>query len=234
MERYSKVCVAGVQKALGRLLLCCRLCGMPGHGLCADCRALFPVNLPACPRCATPMPAGTSGQPCGACQRRLPPFARAWSPWRYEPPLDWLLPRLKYHQALEHARLLGSLMAEYLPEADVGWAEAIVPVPLHRARLVRRGFNQALELARPVARYAGLPLLGDAVVRVRDTPAQVGLERAARLRNLKGSFAVRRSLPSRVLLFDDVLTTGATAEALTRALLQAGVEEVRVWAVARA
>ncbi len=231
MERHSNGCRARVQAWLHGWWAHCRLCGQPGTELCADCLGQLPVLAMACPGCARPL-AG-DGQRCGQCQRRAPSFGRAWAAWHYAAPLDALLPRLKYRSDLALARWLGERMAERLPAEDRAWAEGILPVPLHRWRLARRGFNQAVELARPCARASGLPLLLKGVRRRRDTPAQVGQSLAARRRNLRGCFEVTAALPRRVLLFDDVMTTGATVEELARTLRRAGVE-TRVWAVARA
>ncbi len=231
MERYSKGCRARVQEWLHGWWAHCRLCGQPGTELCADCQDQLPVLAMACPGCARPL--AVAGPRCGQCQRRAPAFGRAWAAWHYAAPLDALLPRLKYRGDLALARWLGERMAERLPAGDMAWAEGILPVPLHRWRLVRRGFNQAVELARPCARASGLPLLMHGVRRRRDTPAQVGQSLAARRRNLRGCFEVTAPLPRRLLLFDDVMTTGATVEELARTLRQAGIE-TRVWAVARA
>jgi len=112
----------------------------------------------------------------------------------------------------------------------------IVPVPLHRSRLRQRGYNQALELARPLAARLGVPLAHDVLVRSRDTSAQTELDRAARRRNVRGAFHLREAivLPDHVALFDDVMTTGATLAECARLLKRAGVRRVDAWALARA
>ncbi|HEY5791083.1 MAG TPA: ComF family protein, partial [Gammaproteobacteria bacterium] len=146
-----------------------------------------------------------------------------------------LVTGLKFHGQLAGARLLGGLLAEQLAGDPGPWPQALLPVPLHPRRLRQRGFNQALELARPLARELGLALLPDACVRRRDTAAQSGLERAARRRNVRGAFALPRPLGlHHVALVDDVMTTGQTLEALARVLREDGVEQVEVWCVARA
>jgi ComF family protein len=107
---------------------------------------------------------------------------------------------------------------------------------LHVSRLRERGYNQAFELAKPVARALGVPIARDRLARIRATPAQTGLDAAARRRNLRGAFAVSRggSLPKHIALFDDVVTTGATVRECARVLRRAGVERIDVWALARA
>lgn len=225
----------GRLQRLVRLLLPprCLLCAEPGQAsldLCPACLAALPLPGPACTRCALPLPApGT----CGACQQRPPPLDSAHACLRYAPPADRLLPRFKFHQDLAAGRLLVQLMARQRPPLP---ADAIlVPVPLHRSRLRQRGYDQALELARPLARHLGLELRPDLLLRVRGTGAQSGLDAAARRRNLRHAFSARvpDPVPARVVLLDDVMTTGATLYAAARALRQAGVGEVHAWVCAR-
>jgi ComF family protein len=170
-----------------------------------------------------------------------PPHAAAWVPFRYAFPVDRLIVGLKFAGRLERARLLGTLLAGFLaPRLAAGAARpaALVATPLHPARARQRGFNQAAEIARPVAAALGLPLLADAVVRVRATAEQSALDAAARRANLRDAFAVpvrlRAALPDHVAILDDVVTTGATAAALAAALRAAGVGRVTLIAVARA
>ena len=204
--------------------------------LCRACAAALPWNHVACDRCALPLAApGT----CGACLRRPPPLAAAHAACRYGFPLDRLLLRFKFSHDLTAGRLLSQLMAEAcssLPRPD-----ALIPIPLHCARLRHRGYDQALELARPLARALSLPLLDNALQRVRPTRAQSELGAGARRRNLRNAFAfdgnavlrARQVLPRHVVLVDDVMTTGATLHAAATALLRAGVQRVDAWVCAR-
>lgn len=235
----------------------CLLCGEAGHlglDLCAACAAALPWNRCACVRCGLPLPrtadvpddggrdgtgasgptaADTEAVTCGACLRRPPPQARCIAAFRYAPPLDRLMPRLKFHADLAAGRLLSRLMASCLAGADR--PDALVPLPLHRSRLRERGYDQALELARPLARHLVLPLRGDLLQRVRATPPQSRLDAAQRRRNVRGAFAVdtTRRVPGHVALLDDVMTTGATVHAAVRALKRAGIARVDVWVCAR-
>lgn len=131
------------------------------------------------------------------------------------------------------ATWLSRLMAEHLVTQER--PQALVPIPLHRGRLRRRGYDQSLELARPLARQLGVPLRDDLLRRVRATAAQSRLDAGARRRNLRGAFAVSAgaAAPSHVALVDDVMTTGATARSAATALLRAGVRRVDVWVRAR-
>lgn len=216
----------------------CLVCGERGaHGrdLCAACHAALPWQGPACRRCALPLPqAGECGH-ClqAACSRGGPPLAEVHAVFDYAFPLDRLLPRLKFHGDFAAGRVLVQAMAERcarLPRPD-----AIVPVPLHRARLRQRGYDQALELAKPLARALRLPLAGELLRRCKTTTAQSRLDADARQRNLRGAFTVasHAALPAHVVLVDDVMTTGATLHAAADALRRAGVQRVDAWVCAR-
>lgn len=145
--------------------------------------------------------------------------------------MDALIGRFKYAGALHYGALLGRLLSDACGGRRL---DGVVPVPLHPARLAERGFNQARELARPLARSGGLRLLDDVCRRDVATPPQAGLTARERYRNLEGAFVVVAELAGqRLAVVDDVLTTGSTAAALSRELLRAGAASVEVWAVAR-
>jgi len=169
---------------------------------------------------------------CGACLRRPPPLQATHAAFVYGFPLDRLLPRFKFHRDLAAGRALGEAMATRF--ATLPRPQALLPVPLHPARLRQRGYDQALELARPLARALAVPLQLDGLRRVRDTRAQSELDARARRRNLRGAFvAGRGALPAHVALVDDVMTTGATLHAAAVALRRAGVARVDAWVCAR-
>jgi ComF family protein len=226
----------------GRILrtllpLRCLLCGASGangRDLCDGCARDFRRNEACCPRCALPLK--TPAPLCGECIEREPPFASAWVPFRYEHPLDLLEARFKFRGDLAAGRVLAELMIERALIETPARPEVIVAVPLHVSRLRERGYNQAFELAKPLARALGIPIERDLLQRARATPAQTGLDAAARRRNLRRAFAVSatRALPVHVVLFDDVMTTGATLRECARTLRRAGIARVDVWALARA
>ncbi len=211
----------------------CMVCGesgQDGRDLCRACRAALPWQGPACLRCALPLPSpGT----CGACVQRPPPLTEVHATFDYAFPLDRLLPRLKFHRDFASGRVLTQVMAQRC--AALTQPDALLPLPLHRERLRRRGYDQALELARPLAKALSLPLLDGVLTRVKSTSAQSRLDADARQRNMRGAFHVvaGAALPSHVVLVDDVMTTGATLHAAARALLAAGVERVDAWVCAR-
>jgi ComF family protein len=149
-------------------------------------------------------------------------------------PLGTAVRRLKYERRRAVAGTLGELLASRFPFGD---GVLLVPVPLHRRRLRARGFNQALLLARALGRRRGLPVAARALARIRSTHAQPGLPAAARRQNLDGAFALRsgaRVAGRRIVIIDDVLTTGATADACARVLLAAGATRVDVYTAGRA
>jgi len=209
----------------------CFLCrGAAGSVLCAACDADLPrLGGPLCPRCALPSPAG---EVCGRCLARAPAYDATTAALAYAFPADVLVQALKFRGELALAPLLGMLLAAQLERA--ARVDFVLPVPLAAARLRARGFNQALEIARPVASAAGArlePLLAE---RSRDTASQMELPYAERSKNVRGAFRCERPLEgAAVALVDDVMTTGATLDELAATLKRAGAARVVNWVVAR-
>ncbi len=147
-------------------------------------------------------------------------------------PLDALVKHCKYGGALELTELFARDLAERVRAHDA--ADAIIPMPLHPQRQGERGFNQAAEIARRLARHLDLPWLGNVCRRVRDTPPQAGLDLKARRRNLRGAFRCEDGLDGRrVALVDDVMTSGASLDELAGTVKKAGAASVTAWVVAR-
>jgi ComF family protein len=210
--------------------LVCRERGGKGTDLCASCTEQLPWNLTCCLRCGLPI--ATPGE-CGDCLRRPPALTHTRAVFVYGFPLDRLVPRFKFHHDLAAGRLMADLMATALAAAPR--PDAIVPVPLHAHRLRQRGYDQALELARPLAAALTLPLRADLLRRVRATSPQSELDADQRRRNVARAFVVERQvdMPGHVALVDDVMTTGATLHTAAHALLRAGVGRVDAWVCAR-
>jgi ComF family protein len=186
--------------------------------------------------CAEPLQTAIDGVVCGACLRHPPRFDRCCAPYRYAYPLDHMVRALKYGNAVAQGRVLADVFARAMLafERDE-WPQVLLPVPLGRARFIRRGYSQALELATHLARELAIPLHTDVLVRARDTREQAGLDRKGRRKNLRNAFALVRPLhATHVAVVDDVVTTGSTANEIARVLKRAGAEKVEVWAVARA
>ena len=194
------------------------------------------IAEPMCDGCGTPFEYDI-GAPCAACAARPRAFARARAACLYDEASRDLILKLKHADRTDLAGLfvswIGRAAADLVAEAD-----AIIPVPLHRWRLLGRRYNQAAEIARPLARRCGAVYLPDALVRARHTASQGGKSGSGRRRNVAGAFSVpparaRQVEGRRILLIDDVLTTGATAEACAKALLKAGASAVDLAVVAR-
>ena len=200
------------------------------QGLCLACaQHLFPSAPPKCERCGRPLQ--HEGPLCGACQKSLPPFAGAAAPFLYRGLAGEMVREMKYHEKKRYANFLGDAMARCLQALEGPRPDVLVPVPLHRSRMRERGYNQAQWLSARVSLHCGAPVLPNALSRVRETDRQTHLETRAREKNVHDAFAVHKSRAirgKRVLLIDDVLTTGATARNCARALLAGGAAQVWV------
>lgn len=212
----------------------CAFCAASGPALCHRCRKILPLNDRCCARCADPLETAVGESSlCVACGVTPPPFRRAYAPLRYLFPVANGIRALKFHGHLYYvpafAPILEQACLRHFADCD-----ALVAVPLHKFRYMRRGFNQAEELAKAISAGTGVPVI-HSVRRVRATVAQSGLDAAERRRNLRAAFQAAEPLPCRhPLIIDDVMTTGETCRAITDVLLQAGAESVSVLAVARA
>ena len=220
------------------LCLSCRKPVARQGGLCAECWGnIHFLTDPACLRCGQPFPQqGQDGLACGACLADPPPFDRARAAFRYDDASKGLVlsfkhadrPGLARYFAPWMARAAGPMLAE---------AELIVPVPLHRWRLLHRRYNQAALLAMALAKGAGVPCMPDLLYRARRTPPQGLLGRDARARNVKGAIRLGKAIDfvkeKRILVVDDVLTTGATLGECVRVLREAGAARVDVVTLAR-
>lgn len=210
----------------------CVLCGSMNHdGLwCAACdRALPYLDAAHCPSCALPAP---GGEVCGQCLKHPPLFARATAVFGYAFPLDKLIQAMKYGEQLALAHAFAEKLAHCIDKNDL--PDYVIPMPLHPAKLRERGFNQSQLLAARITRKLGLELLPNACRRVRDTPPQSALPWKERKKNVRDAFRCDTDLTGkRVALVDDVLTTGASLNALAEVIQKRGAVEISVWVVAR-
>jgi ComF family protein len=192
---------------------------------CAGCAHFGTLFCPNCRAKLVPYPSQLRRMPASLCDVRIA--------YVFQSPLREAVHQLKYRRLRRMARPLGALMAERLstqpPEID-----AVLAIPLHAARLAERGFNQAEALAREVAQTIGLPLINDSLVRIRATEQQARLDARARTENMRGAFSWQGTAPPRrILLVDDVLTTGATMGACAEVLRDAGAQAIHGLALAR-
>lgn len=218
----------------------CLLCDEVADGttpVCMACETELPWLGDHCQRCALPLPA--AGMTCGQCLMQPPAFERVVAPWTYNFPIDSLITRFKHSAKWPYGHLLGDLLAQSLQHRfneDLPRPDVLVPVPMSTRRLRQRGFNQAALLARWLSERLDVPIDERLLLRPQDTNAQQDLNAEARKRNLHHAFALASdaSVKGRHLaLVDDVLTTGATAQALALLLLDAGASRVDVYCLAR-
>lgn len=211
----------------------CVGCRAVGEWLCPRCRAQIEfIQPPVCPRCGRPT---RRPRLCAICRRAPPALDGIRAVAYFEGVLREAIHRFKYENLQTLALPLGQLLAEYLIHHSLP-AEVIVPVPLHPNRLGERGYNQSALLARQLAQQAHLPVVENSLQRVKETAPQVGLKAEERRENVRHAFLCmdERLRGKRVLLIDDVCTTGATLEACSTALHEQGAQSVWSLVLARA
>lgn len=221
----------------------CHICHsfIPNAGtihICTTCRDSLPlVSSPLCPTCGIPFAGTGSNHSCGACLTHPPHFDSAMAHFLYEGPIREMIHSFKYNQRT-HLRYPLALMAL---EGLCGYLAVcrphlIVPVPLHRSRLRQRGFNQAVLLGKALSRQLLIPMVPDALIRARPTEPQINLRATERRANVLGAFSVARPASvagKRLLLLDDVMTTGSTLDECAKELKKAGADMVTAFTIAR-
>ena len=226
------ICLKNVQS--------CILCDEPAEAempICVACEAEMPWLGEHCQTCALPLP--EAGLTCDGCLLEPPAYEQVAVPWRYDFPVDSLITRFKHNAKWPFGHLLADVLSQYLQhrfDEDLPRPDALLPVPLAAKRLRQRGFNQAAMLARWLSRQLDLPCEENVVRRIQDTSAQQDLDAKARKRNLRNAFALTTDAHVKgrhLALVDDVLTTGATAQALARLLMNAGAARVDMYCLAR-
>lgn len=215
----------------------CVLCGLPSASvcICTGCKSDLPWTGPQCLQCGLPLNTPCD-ETCGRCISKTPGFTRTVCPLRYQFPADRLVQSFKFQRQLAAGRVLSHMLCEWVISQDFDRPDMLVPVPLHRLRMIKRGFNQAFEMGRYTGKVLDVPLLASSLRRHRNTKAQSGLSRKQRRKNVRGAFYWHGSIkPGRhVALIDDVMTTGTTVSECARVLKKAGAKRVDVWVAARA
>lgn len=211
----------------------CVSCGAPGSLFCRDCRSrLLPVGEHYCTKCGKPL---KKGQSCRLCARSEFLFRASRAPYIYEGPAAALIKKLKYDGCLDLVPILTELL--YAFWQGLGWdADLIVPVPLSEKRRAQRGFNQSEMIGAAFSKKTGIPMVPGALMKIRHTARQVGLNAEERRENLSGAFAAEELMVKgkRILLLDDVMTTGSTFAECSAVLLKAGAGSVDCLSVATA
>ena len=221
--------------AMLRLPVRCALCNTvhrQAQSLCTNCTLLLPQLKAQCCYCALPLP-DAQGNSCGPCQKTKPLWSEVYANFYYAAPLDSLLHRYKYQHHLYLADFFCQAMLQHVP-AFIEHADALIPVPVHSSRLRERGFSPAALIAKGLAHKLDIPCLYHQCKKIRRTFAQVALDKQQRKRNLRDSFHCRDFSGKKVVIIDDLMTTGSTLKAVSQSLYQAGCTEVYAWCLARA
>ncbi|MGD0634431.1 MAG: ComF family protein [Beijerinckiaceae bacterium] len=238
---FRQLAASAVDLVFPRSCLACRKATEAQDALCPECwRSVRFIERPFCERLGTPFPVdlGAEGLLSPEAIANPPVYDRARAVAHFEDgPVRRLVHRLKYGDRLELARAMGAWMTRAGDELLTG-ADVLIPVPLHRGRLASRRFNQAAMLARVISEQSGVPVDAFSLTRIKPTPPQVGLTRSQRAANVQGAFRVppqaRLHIEGKAaVLIDDVMTSGATINAASRALLRAGAARVDVLVFAR-
>lgn len=224
---------------LPRICLCCGFNSHDPHlDLCASCKNNLPWVSNRCYACCRELTNINDAMVCDICRNNLPVFNRICALFAYQPPVIKLVTQLKFSRKLS----VGMLMANLLAEAVVAqWyngqqlPQILIPVPLHKLRQRERGYNQAFEICKPLAKILNIPLGAHICKRVKHTQRQSRLNRLQRNTNLTKAFTAKiDSRYKHIAIVDDVVTTGSTVRAMCVVLLRAGVETIDIWCVARA
>jgi len=229
-------------------LLCQRTRRPATAGICEECATTLPWITSACHHCGLPLETVcvTDLPRCGPCQQTQPPIDHCVAAFHYQEPISRLIQLAKYRSRLDILNALGEQLASILckhPAATAGSSyydtsplpQALVPVPLHYSRLISRGYNQSVELARVLSQHLAIPLLRDRCQRIRATLSQTRLNSRQRQRNIQQAFRASNSPALKhIAIIDDVMTSGQTLFALANTLKRSGIGRIDVWVLARA
>lgn len=225
-----------LEKLMFLLPSTCVLCGsLSRQLLCAPCQHVLPILSHHCLQCAQIQ---STDKQCGACLRKPPPYDRTFALFPYQAPIVRLITDLKFQGHLAHAKLLGELLAEKIKNEwyrQQPLPDLIIPIPLHPLRLKERGFNQALEIARPIGKIVNIPIDPDGARRIKNTVTQTTLSAKYRQKNMSQAFEIERDYRGlHIAVLDDVMTTQHTMRSFAGTLKQAGVSKIDAWCCARA
>jgi len=212
----------------------CLLCKLTPSdcGLCEACTASLPWQQHSCPCCAAPM---LEDILCGQCLQHEHSYDQIIVPFRYEHAMRYFINQFKFHERLIVARLLSILLTQHLKTRhDFIVPDLLLPVPLHKTRIRKRGFNQALELAKPLSKVLHIPVHHTLLYKKQASMAQSLLDFKARQKNIKKLFGLKHAVMGKHIgIVDDVVTTGSTVNEIAKLLKQNGAMRVSVFAIAR-
>jgi len=213
----------------------CILCAgkdTSGTGICQACIADLARSRYRCPKCALPLTYSTEAN-CSRCQQKPPTYQQCFSCLDYDFPISQLLSQIKHNNHPEWIPALATLMSNQPPPSEITQNAQLIPVPMHRTQLNERGFNQAEILSRHLSKATGITTNCNIVKKVKNTQKQKELSSTQRKRNLAGAFESKPIDGGTFIIIDDVMTTGATVNELTRTLLNQGADRVYIWVLAR-
>jgi len=213
----------------------CILCGQTADlpvELCSPCKKALLRRSESCPRCGLELSFGD--KQCGRCASRPPVFDHCESVLSYTLEAGQLIRQLKYNQKTSIAHVMAYLLAEHLQNHRESLPEVIIPMPIHRNRLYRRGFNQTMEIAKYLGAILDIPVDYKCCQRTKQLESQTQFGAQSRRNNVRGVFRMLKEVAYKhIAILDDVMTTGATADELTRVLKMAGVDNVEIWCCVR-
>lgn len=215
----------------------CLLCELNGEKLiCNNCFETLPQFKSSCKQCGLMSDSGNDKTICGQCIANSPPFENTFSLFEYAAPISSLIWQLKFHGNLSIAQLFAHYWIDFIPQfyAANSLPDLIVPVPLHHARLKERGFNQALEITKPIGKYFHIPVDTRSCIRIKHTQPQSSLIASKRKNNLKNAFGLSYPVTVKhIAILDDVMTTGNTVTEVAHLFKKVGVEKIDIWCCAR-
>lgn len=213
-------------------LLCDLSCEQQQY-FCDACARYLPTYKTGCKNCGIVLENQNQDCLCGNCLLSPPPFDHVDALFQYAEPVASLIHQLKFHGNLMIARWFATEWIHYFKNHEL--PDCILPVPLHHARLAERGFNQSVEIAKPIGKYFHIPIDTQSCIRIKNTQAQSGLKAAKRKKNVKNAFGLSRDVNAKhIAIFDDVVTTGNTVSEIAHLLRKVGVGKIDVWCCARA
>lgn len=210
----------------------CAFCKLSSKNsnLCTSCYELLRRNASYCICCGRSLSNATL---CGQCLKKPPHYQTLIAGCDYQFPINKAISRIKFEGQIDLLKSLSICLIDNIKQSSVPLPDAIIPIPLHPARVSSRGFNQSLFIANQLAKAFNINVLSDCLIRVKNTPQQIGLTAQQRRNNLKSAFKVIRPIPTRIAIVDDVVTTTATISEASRTCHTHGCQHVSIWCLAK-